>query len=211
MKEWIWNGKPWQAFKDVAILFSFVMNVVLLVLLIIGAMFILPAFKQVAAPIVGGLNDTFVDMGDAHIRETVAINHEMEITFDVPIETQTMATLAEPVPMSVPTTFVLPAGGGSLNGTVNFQLPQGIQLPVQLNLVVPVSKTVPIDLSVDVDIPLEETDLGRPFADLYDLFAPLDEFLSDLPGDNGEMYRRLLDSVRLAEDVSVPEQLGYRQ
>jgi len=210
MKEWIWSGKPWQAFKNVAVLFSFTMNVVLLVFLIITALFVLPIIKQVAAPVVDGLNDTFVDMGDAHIRETIAINHVMEIAFDLPIDTQTTATLVEPVPMSVPTTFVLPAGGGTLNGTVNFQLPPGIQLPVQLNLIVPVSKTVPIDLAVDVDIPLEETDLGQPLTDLYALFAPLDEFLSNLPGDNDEMVRRLFGSVRVAEDGSAPERLSNR-
>ena len=29
-RKWVWSGKPWQAFKTFAIIFSFIMNFVLL-------------------------------------------------------------------------------------------------------------------------------------------------------------------------------------
>ena len=33
-RKWVWTGKPWQAFKTFAIIFSFIMNFVLLLVLL---------------------------------------------------------------------------------------------------------------------------------------------------------------------------------
>jgi hypothetical protein len=173
--KWLWAGRPWQAFKNFVLIFSFVLNLVFLALLILGATVILPAVQRIASPIVAGLNQSFVDMGQATITRTIVVQDE------IPISLQTQARLTEAVPMSVPTSFVLPGGGGNINGTVFFDLPAGVQLPISLDMTVPVSQTVPIEMAVAVDIPLSETELGRPFSDLQGLFAPLDAFLSGLP------------------------------
>jgi hypothetical protein len=64
---------------------------------------------------------------------------------------------------------------GGLNITralTTIVLPQGTTLPVVLNLVVPVDTTVPVTLNVDVDIPLNETQLQKPFAGLQDVVRP---------------------------------------
>ncbi|MDX1614022.1 MAG: hypothetical protein R3300_06900, partial [Candidatus Promineifilaceae bacterium] len=60
MKGWIWSGKPWQAFKNFAILFSFAMNLVLLLAILLLGPLLLPTLNQVALPLVGGLNHSFV-------------------------------------------------------------------------------------------------------------------------------------------------------
>ncbi|MDX1616785.1 MAG: hypothetical protein R3300_20930 [Candidatus Promineifilaceae bacterium] len=192
MKGWIWSGKPWQAFKNFAILFSFAVNLVLLLAILLAGPLLLPALNQVALPLVGGLNQSFVEMGEARIVRTVAVEDTIPIQFELPVSTTTTAEIVEPVPMSVPTSFVLPGGGGTINGTVFFDLPAGTQLPVSMELVVPVDQQVPVELAVDVEIPMQETELGRPFGQLQRLFAPLERFLRGLPADNGELGRRLL-------------------
>ena len=206
MKEWLWSGKPWQAFKNVAIILSFTLNIVFLIVVIVVAFYIIPVVDSIAEPIVGGLHQSFVDMGEAHIVRTIAVEDTIPVVFDLPVETTTIAKLTEPVPMSIPTTFVLPGGGGFINGNVSFELPAGTDLPVHFSTMVPVSQTVPVNLNVTVDIPLNETELGGPFGELQALFTPLDAFLTNLPSTNSEMYDRIINSVGEQEAADAVEQ-----
>ena len=43
---WVWEGKPWEAFKSFAIIFSFVLNFILLIVLLLLAtsLHMVPAF-----------------------------------------------------------------------------------------------------------------------------------------------------------------------
>jgi hypothetical protein len=100
----------------------------------------------------------------------------------------------------------LPGGGGTINGTVSLQLPAGLELTVALSLVVPVSQTIPVNLAVSVDIPLDETELGRPFSDLQAIFAPLDTLLSNLPASNAELFDRLRNTARSADGQAANDQ-----
>lgn len=209
MKEWIWSGRPWKAFKNFAIIFSFMMNMMLLIALVIGALLVIPSVSQIAVPIVGGLNQSFVDMSQAHIVRTIQVEDEIPIAFSMPVSTETLATITQPVPMAVDTSFVLPAGGGTINGTVFFELPAGTQLPIQIDLVVPVSKTVPVSLAVEVDIPIEETEMNQPFKDLQAIFTPLHRFLYNLPASNEELFDRIRDGVR-ADYYDAAEQASNR-
>ncbi len=206
MKEWLWSGKPWQAFKNVAIVTSFGLNMVLLIFLIIAAFYIIPVVDSIAEPLVGGLHQSFVDMGEARIVRTIEVNDTIPVVFDLPLHTETNARLTQPVPMSIPTTFVLPGGGGYINGNVSFELPVGTDLPVAFNITVPVSQTVPVNLAVTVDIPLDETELGEPFTNLRALFEPLDNFLTNLPSSNSEVYQRVINSAGSQEEPEAVEQ-----
>ena len=151
--------KPWQAFKTFAILFSFAVNLVLLIVLLLAAPLIIPIVSEIANPIVGGLNDSFVDMSTATISRKIEVNDEMGIAFTLPLETTTNVLIVENVPLEgIPAQFVLPNGGGAINGQVYLSLPEGLELPVYLALDVPVDQTIPVALSVDVDIPLRETE-----------------------------------------------------
>jgi hypothetical protein len=199
MKSWLWSGKPWQAFKTFAILFSFTVNFILIIVLLLVAPLILPIVGQIAVPIVGGLNQSFVDMGKARIVRVIQVDDRIPISFDLPLSTETRVRITQPVPLSVPATMVLPAGGGVINGTVSLNLPAGTELPVALNLVVPVDQEIPVQLDVAVDIPLNETELGQPFGDLQAIFTPLDELLTDLPGSNEELFKRLFPTDQNAE------------
>lgn len=184
--------KPWQAFKTFAILFSFVMNLILLIVLLLVAPLLIPIISEIANPIVGGLNDSFVDMSTATISQTIDVNDEMGIAFTLPLSTTTNVLVVDDVRLEgVPAQFILPGGGGSINGQVYLSLPKGLELPVQLSLDVPVDQTIPVALAVDVNIPLSETELGGPFNKLRSLFAPLDKLLGGLPDSNQELFDRL--------------------
>jgi hypothetical protein len=202
MNELFWQARPWQAFKNFAIIFSFVTNLVLLVVFLLSLPLIIPGVNSIARPLVGGLSQSFVQMGEASIVRTIEVDDELPISFSLPLQQETNVVLVEPVPMTVPATFTFPGGGGSINGVVSLELPAGTTLPVALDMQVPVSETIPVRLDVGVDIPLQETELGAPFNTLQGLFAPLDRFLGGLPQDNDDLFQRL---ERRADD----EALGW--
>ena len=192
MTKLVWDSKPWQAFKTFAIIFSFVVNFVLLLVLLLVAPIILPVLGIIVNPLVGGLTESFVQMGDASIVRTIQVDDQIPISFTLPLSTTTDVRLVESVPLNIPAVFVLPDGGGQINGAVTINLPSGLVLPVQLSLEVPVNQTIPVKLNVPVDIPLADTELGVPFNNLRGLFEPLNELLSGLPGSNEELVERLL-------------------
>ena len=192
-KKWIWLGKPWQAFKTFALLFSFAMNLILLVILLVVAPLLIPLIADIALPIVGGLNSSFVDMNSATIERTIDVDDTMDIEFTLPLSTTTDVIIVNDVALKgVPAQFVLPGGGGSINGQVYLSLPEGLALPIKLDMEIPVEQTIPVQLAVAVDIPLDETELGKPFSRLQSIFEPLDDLLRGLPSSNEELFDRLL-------------------
>ena len=193
MSDYFWQKAPWQAFKNFAIIFSFIVNFVLLLVLLLAAPLIIPTVDAVARPLVGGLSESFVQMGDASIERTIVVDDRIPVSFTLPLSTTTDVVLDQPVPLDVPATFNFPGGGGTINGSVRLELPEGMVLPIRLDLGVPVSNTIPVQLDVGVDIPLEETELGQPFATLQELFVPLARFLDGLPESNQDLFERITD------------------
>jgi len=189
----------WKRFKDIAIVFSFIVNFVLVVALLI---FAIPALKML-----DNLDAAFVGLGDSTIETTIHIDQPAGIRFDLPldqplpidfplpIEQDTVVVLTAPVPLVLPATFNLPGGGGSINGTVNLSLPAGTQLPVHLSMVVPVQATIPVKMLVPVDqsvpiqmdvpvsIRLGESGLDPAVERLRAVFRPLRPQLDWLPGE----------------------------
>jgi hypothetical protein len=165
----------WDAFKDIAILFSFAVNFVLVVVLLVVS---IPALRATFAlktgmvePLLTDLDNAFIGLGEATIDTTVQINEPIPIQFDLPldqplpidfqlpIEQNTTVVLNAPVPLYMPASFNLPGGGGSINGSVSLSLPTGMQLPIRLSMLVPVSQTIPVRMSVPVNqtIPIQMT------------------------------------------------------
>lgn len=203
MSNSFWDGKPWQAFKTFAILFSFTMNLVLLIVLLLIAPQLLPLVDNAVKPLVGGLNSSFVQMSDATIDQTIVVDQMMPIELNVALDTTTDVTIIEDVPLSqIPASFVLPDGGGTINGEVYLSLPKGVTLPVALALEVPVNQDIRVHLPVHVQIPLRETELGAPFSTLENLFAPLDNVLQGLPGSNDELIGRISNDGVAPEETS---------
>ncbi len=188
---WLWGQKPWDAFKTFAILFSFALNLTLVIILLAVAGLIIPIVNDIVEPIVEGLNDSFVEMSEATIEQDITIDTTMPISFTLPLEQSTVVVLTEDVPLSVPARFVLPGGGGEINGQVSIVMPAGLPLPVSMSMEVPVNQTIPVQMNVPVEIPLAQTELGGPFFKLRALFGPLNDMLKNLPSSNEEVGERV--------------------
>ena len=173
--------KIWLAFKNFAILFSFVVNIVLIIILLLSPNPLFTTKTEIAEPLLLDLDSAFAALGETTIRTTVQINHMLPISFDLPLQEQTAVILNEAVPLSVPATFYLPSGGGSINGVVSLSLPSGQALPVTLDFVVPVESSIPVEFSVPVEIALYDSGMGPAIDELRAVFQPLTQFVQDLP------------------------------
>ena len=185
MKDFLLKLKPWQAFKTFAIIFSFTVNFVLLIVLLATLPQILPLVNGAVKPLVSGLDQSFVEMNEASIKRTIEVSDTVPIDFNLPLYTDSIVTLTQDVTLGdYPITMILPGGGGYINGNVTLVLPAGLPLPVSLGLDVPVQSRIPVNLNVEVDIPLDETELSVPFTRLHHLFGPLVDQLDQIPEDN---------------------------
>jgi len=181
-------GAGLTGFWKFAILFSFLVNIVLVAVLLVAVGLIFEIKNGIASPLVGGLYDNFVLMDKARIVSTIAVNDMIQVNdtipvvFDLPLNQDTQVVLTQDTPVNGATIF--------LNGTpiaVNVVLPRGTPLNIKLNMTVPVSTTipvvlnVPVRLQVPVDIPLNQTELHPPFTNLAALVAPYNALLQALP------------------------------
>jgi hypothetical protein len=189
----------WNAFKNVAILFSFIMNFILVLVLLFVVLLIFQIKNGIAEPLIVGLHSSFVGLDQARIlttinvRDTITVSDVIPVKLNIPLQQNTVVVLTENVPIRANTSFTL-RDGTTLNGVVNISLPAGLRLPVALNLNVPVDSTlpinikVPINLSVPVDIPLSETQLHDPFDKMRALLDPFVRLLGNLPSNWGEVW-----------------------
>lgn len=170
----------WLAFEKLAIIFSFVVTFTLVMVLLAAAIgawqhrSLLESLRAgLACDTVTGMNTMLVDFENAVITRTISISQTIPVQFDQPLDKNLNVELTEDVSLSRPTTFVFPAGGGQINGTVYLDLPEGQVLPVHMRTSVGVSQTLPVQMEVAVAIPLKETELGVVIRQLQDLLAPL--------------------------------------
>jgi len=182
------NGaKLWDAFKNFAILFSFVVNFVLILILLLSPGPLFTAKAQIAEPLLVDLDSAFAALGETNIVTLVNIEDTMPVIFDLPLAQNTDVILTAPVPLQVPATFFLPGGGGSINGVVSLNLPEKMTLPVALNMMVPVSTTIPVVMKVPVEIHLAEAGMGPAIEQLRAVFRPVTGLLQSLPNSTQEL------------------------
>lgn len=169
----------WLAFEKFAIFFAFIVTFVLVLsLLVVGTTVwqMGPAFRplrdDLACPLIADVNRLIDDLDNAVITRTIPISQTIPIRFLLPLDQSLNVKLTQAVPVNQYASFVLPAGGGQINGTVYMALPKGQVLPVHMNMMVPVSQTLPVHMNIDVAIPLKETELGPVVAQLRDLLQP---------------------------------------
>jgi len=172
----------WEAFKNLAIIFSFIVNLVLvIVLLLVAGWIIFPTKTDVVEPMLDDLQGAINALDEATIVRTISIDEQVPVSFTLPLEQSTVVVLSQDVQLVRPATFLLPAGGGSINGTVSLNLPRGLQLPIALDLDVPVQNFIPVKFPVDVTIPLKETELSQVVVELNRVLGPIRQLLDDLP------------------------------
>lgn len=185
-----------RAFYNFAVFFSFIMNFVLVLVLIVVVQQIFMIKNGIAEPLIDGLHGSFVGLNDAVIVTEIPVNDSIPIDFTLTVEDNTVVTLTEDVVINnVPAVFYISGGGGTITGAVNITLPEGAQLPVSLKLLVPVQQTIPIAINVPVNIPLQNTELSPAFQELRLLFEPFVRALDNLPGNWNDVPSFFFDSL----------------
>ena len=182
----------WNAFKNFALVLSFIIDFILIVVLFLTPDPLFMAKGQIAEPLLLDLDEAFAALGNTKIESTVNIEDTMPVVFDLPLAQNTEVVLVQPVPLDVPATFIWPAGGGAIHGRVQLVLPEGLALPVALNLMVPVSTTVPVVMEVPVEIPLNEAGMGPAIEQLRGVFQPISGLLEDIPDSPKELIQQQL-------------------
>ena len=177
----------WLAFEKFAIFFSFVVTmtlVVVLLLLGIGLWQIAPSLPGLRdgtiCPLIAKVDSLVYDFDNAVITRTISISQTIPVVFDLTLDQNTVVKLTKSVPLNRSATFVLPSGGGQINGTVSLALPDGMSLPIHLTMPVPVRQQLPVNMDVLVSIPLKETELGDVTGQLKDILTPYTKLLSDV-------------------------------
>jgi hypothetical protein len=169
-------GKLLPAFWTVASVLSFIVNMILIVTLIILGQELFELKRLVGNNVLGGLYDNFVLMDQAHIKSQIKVQDNIPVSFTLPISQDTVVVLTEPTYITN-VMINLSSGGLSINSPANITLPAGTNLPVHLNLTVPVDTRIPITLNVPIDIPLEQTELHKPFTGLQNVIGPYNSML----------------------------------
>ncbi|MBU0490599.1 MAG: hypothetical protein KKA73_25285 [Chloroflexi bacterium] len=172
-------GRYWHAFKNIAIVFSFAVNFILVLVLLVVLVALLPAKEVFVSPIMGKVWTQLQAFDDAKIETAVQINHQLPIAFPVQVhENPTTVRLTAPVSMNMPARFVLPAGGGTINGTVNIVMPAGTRLPVVIeDMTISVQQTIPVVFDQPVTIYLHDTELHDVIVNFQDILRPFYELL----------------------------------
>lgn len=169
------------------VIFSFIVNIVLVIVVIGLLLFLFDIKNNIAQPLVTGLHSSFVGLDQATIDWTIPVRADIPVNLDIPLKTNTVVTLTEDVPLTV-VAQIYASGLTVTNATVYLTLPTGTNLPVALDIPVEVrDQTLPVSLDVRAVIPLEQTQLHDVADNLRLLFEPLAVGLTNLPSDFGQV------------------------
>lgn len=171
--------KFWDATKTLILIVSMFIDLILIVAVIILANQV-GAIKMTLNTVLGQLDSAFEGLGQVVITDTIKINQQVPVQFDLPLKQDTVVTTQSPVPINTQATFSL-GQFGSINGVVSLQLPAGTRLPVHLEITVPVSNAIPVVFDQPVRIPLAEKGLGPVVAKLRAAVGPIMNLVQQMP------------------------------
>ena len=141
--KWLWQFM---------VIFSFIVNLVLIIVLLALGVLIFEIKNQIAQPLVGGLHSSFVGLDQATIDWTIPVRDDIQVDLTIPLEKDTVVVLNEAVPLTLNAVIDLPGiNAYGAQAVVNLELPQGLELPVALDLDVEVDQPMPVELDVRGD------------------------------------------------------------
>lgn len=172
-------SRYWGAFKNIAILFSFTVNFITVLVILVLLLALLPLKQVFIGPIMGQVWGELQALDNAKIQTSVKINQQVPIAFPVSVrENPTTVRLTAPVSMAMPARFSFPGGGGAINGTVTIVMPAGTRLPVVIeDMTIPISQKIPIAFDQPVTIYLRDTELHSSIGSFQGLLRPFYEVL----------------------------------
>ncbi len=179
LRRWLWRFM---------VIFSFIVNVVLVVVVAALLLLIFDIKANIAEPLVGGLHRSFVGLDQATIDWTIPVRDRIPVVLNVPLAADTTVVLTAPVPLNVSASIDLPGlNAYGASAQVRLTLPAGLQLPVSLDLDVPINEELDVALDVRAVIPLQGTQLHDVAESLRLLFEPFVRGLANLPDNFGEV------------------------
>jgi hypothetical protein len=189
-RRWLWLYGP--AFWTITGTLSLIINLILIAIVFVlaGQIFTLKAL--VSNQLLSGLNDNFALMDQASIRANIPVSAEVPAKFNLPLETDTTVVLTRDTAIQGARVSLSTGGLTINNAPTDIVLPAGTQLPVHLSLMVPVDQKIPVNLTVAVDIPLNQTDLHKPFTGLQQVVQPYQILLGQTPNSWGEVLCKMI-------------------
>ena len=82
------------------VIFSFIVNIVLLVVVGVLLLTLFDIKRNIAQPLVGGLYSAFVGLEDATIDWTIPVRANIPVNLDIPLKQNTIVTLTQAVPLT---------------------------------------------------------------------------------------------------------------
>jgi hypothetical protein len=171
--------RVWEALKSISLFVSMIINLILIVVVVILINQV-GAIKLTLGNILGQLDSAFQGLGASSIVDTIKINQQVPVRFDLPLNQDTTVVTQAPVPIDAYATFSL-GQYGNINGMVSLALPAGTSLPVHLELNVPVSSSIPVVFDLPISIPLAERGLAPVVAKLRSALGPIIKIVQQLP------------------------------
>ncbi len=181
LKPLFWQGKIGPAFWTIGGVFSFTLNVVMIIALILIGRELFNLKSVINDQLITGLADNFALMDQAVIATTVNVEDTIPVQFTLPVKAETTVILTEDTFLQNANVSLSTGGLRIIDAPTDIVLRAGTALPVNLDILVPVDTTVPVELVVDVEIPLQDTQLHTPFVGLQEVVSPYNLLLSETP------------------------------
>ena len=169
----------WEAAKNISLILSMIVNL-LLIIVIAVLLSQIGSLKTTLASVLGQIDSSFETLGQTVIRDTITINQQVPVQFDLLLNQNTIVTTLQPVPITTQAYFSL-GPYGAINGTVSLNLPPGTRLPVHLEMTVPVSNSIPVVFDQPVAIPVYTRGMGPVVDKLRAALAPLISLIKQMP------------------------------
>jgi hypothetical protein len=116
--------RMWRAFQTIAILFSFTVNLILVIAL--GLLYMqLASLKSAVNGTVARLEAIVQDLGDTRISTTIPIRQSVPVAFELPVQQDTVVVTLAPVPITTAATFQLPGAGAQSTERSSSTCPRG--------------------------------------------------------------------------------------
>ncbi len=184
IKPLFWQGKSLNAFWTIGSVFSILTNIILIVILVVLGRKLFAIKSIINDQLLFGLAANFEKMDQANISTTINVQDEIQVAFELPLQTNTSVVLTSDVPLIANLEIF------GLNPAVNITLKKGTVLPISLDILVP------------VDIPLNETELHEPFVGLQEVVNPYQVLLGSTPDSWQEI--ELCTSIPGCEKLLMP-------
>jgi hypothetical protein len=169
------------AFWTITGALSLVVNIILIIVIVvlINNLFSLRAI--IKDQLIDGLAANFKLMDQAKIQTSVSVSTKVPAKFTLNLDTDTTVKLIKDTPIKGAKVTIIAGVLTIKSAPTDIILPAGTDLPIHLNLQVPVDQQIPVDLVVPVNIPLNQTELHKPFVGLQNVVLPYQNMLAGTP------------------------------